>query len=258
MRRVRGKVSQIQSLVRGVIARGEAHCALEETEALQELSTWLRNRGVSEAEIDEQVEALGVHPAKDSQAALPLDPIRGTSTLQKHSSNKELTSFEVEPEANSHGDQLFGGSVGSPEDEELVPACDVLCGGLPSRTVPDSILPYLSEAALQEVFGLPLREQRRRLLQLLPAGFYTCYDRVKRTKRLHQLRGCYRIPLADDTGTEYLGEAVPAEKFYTCICRRCFSTGAPRGQDIDSESSDSSSTSSDNEESCVERLVLKV
>ena len=51
MRRVRGKVSQLQSLVRGVIARGEAHCALEETEALQDPSKSLRNRGVSEAEI---------------------------------------------------------------------------------------------------------------------------------------------------------------------------------------------------------------
>ena len=67
-----------------------------------------------------------------------------------------------------------------------------------------------------------------------------------------------RIPLADYTETEYMGVAGPAEMFYTCICRRCFSTGAPRAQDIDSESSDSSSTSSDNEESCGERLVLKV
>ena len=93
VRRVRGKVSQIQSLVRGIIARGEAHYALEEAEALQDLSTWLRNRGVSKAEIDEQIEALEVHPANDSQAALPLDPIRETSTLQKLASDGELTGF---------------------------------------------------------------------------------------------------------------------------------------------------------------------
>ena len=145
VRRVRGKVSQIQSLVRGVIARGEAHCALEEVEAIQDLSTWLRDRGVSEAEIDEQVEALGVHPASDSQAALPLDKLREASTLQEHSFDKELTDFEAEPKANSRGVQLLGGSVGAPEEEELVPAGEVLCGGLPSRMVPDSILPYPSD-----------------------------------------------------------------------------------------------------------------
>ena len=32
------------------------------------------------------------------------------------------------------------------------------------------------------------------------------------------ITGCFRIPLADYTGTEYLGEAVPAEEFYTCVC----------------------------------------
>ena len=181
VRRVRGKVSQIQSLVRLVIARGKAHCALEEAEALEDLSTLLRNRWVSEAEIDEQVEALGVYPANDSQAALLLNKVQVTSTLEKHSSDNELNGFEVEPEANSHGDQLLGESVGAPEDEELVLACDVLSGGFPSRTAQDSILPYLSEAALQEVLRQPLREQWRRLLQLLPAGFYTCYDRAKRT-----------------------------------------------------------------------------
>ena len=40
----------------GVFARGEAHGALVEPEALQVLSTRLRNRWVSETEIDEQVE----------------------------------------------------------------------------------------------------------------------------------------------------------------------------------------------------------
>ena len=172
--------------------------------------------------------------------------------------NKELADFEVEKGADSHGNQSLCEAVDAQEGEDLVPACDVLCGGIPTRTVPNSILPYLSETALCEVLKLPLREQRRRLLQSLPLGFYTCYDRVKRTKRLHRLRGCYRIPLFDYMGTEYLGEAVPAEELYTCICRRCFSSGAPRAQDIDSESSDSSSTSSDTEDSCGERLVLEV
>ena len=252
VRRVRGKVSQIQSLVRGVIARGEVHWALE-AEALQDLSTWC-NRGVSEAEIGEQVEALGVHPANDSPAALPLGRLQEASTSQEHSSVKELTDFEVETGADSHGNQSLGESVDAHEDEELAPACEVLCGGLPSRTVPDSILPYLSETALYEFLKLPLREQRRRLLQSLPAGFKTCYDRVKRTKRLHRLRGCYRIPLVDYMGTEYLGEAVPAEELYTCICRRCFSSGAPRAQVIEIGSSVSSTTSRGNEESCGERF----
>ena len=73
---------------------------------MQDLSVWLRNRGVSEAEIDEV-------------------------------------------EANSRGNQLL-------EDEELVLTLDVLCCGLPSRTVPVSIYPSLSVAVLQEVLGLHL------------------------------------------------------------------------------------------------------
>ena len=159
-------------------------------------------------------------------------------------------------------DQLLGesddaGSVGALGGEELVLACDVLCCGFASRTVPESILPFISEAALQEVLGLPLREQLRRFLQLLPVGLYTCYDRVKRM-RLQRLRCCCRLPLADYTETECLGEAVPAGKFFTCICRRCFSSGALRAQVIDSESSVSYSTSGGNEESCGERLVLGV
>ena len=56
----------------GVSLRGEVHYALEEAESLQDLSTWLNNRGNSEAEIDMQVKAFGVHPVNDSQAALPL------------------------------------------------------------------------------------------------------------------------------------------------------------------------------------------
>ena len=95
---------------------------LQEVEALQDLSSWLRNRGFSEVEISGQVEALGVHPADDSQA-------------------------------NS---QLLGGSDGAHEGEGLVPACDVLGGCLPTSTVPDFILPFLSEAALQEILVLPL------------------------------------------------------------------------------------------------------
>ena len=164
-----------QSLVLSDIVRGEVQCALEEAEALQDLSFRLRNRGVSEAEIEEQVEALRLNPASGSQAALPLYKLQ----------------------ANSHGDQSLGGSVGAPEDEELVLACVVYCGGFPSRTVPGSIHPYLSEAAHHGFLGLLLRGQRRRLLQLLPARFYICYDRVERTKRSHRLRGCYsfRLPI---------------------------------------------------------------
>ena len=55
-------------------------------------------------------------------------------------------------------------------------------------------------------------------LQILPPVFYTFYDQVKRTKRLHRLGGGYRIPLADYTGTACMGGAGPAEMFYTCIC----------------------------------------
>ena len=148
-----------QSLVLSVILRGEAQCALEEAEALQGLSSWLSNRRVSEAETDVAGRGLGSTPRQLRSATFPL----------------------YKAHADSH---CLEDLVGAHEDEELVLACVVLRGGFPFRTVPGSIHPYLSEAAHHEVLGLPLRGQQRHLLQLLPARFYICYDRVVRTKRV--------------------------------------------------------------------------
>ena len=155
-RRLCGKISQIQSLLWGVIARGEVHYAREEAEAIPDLSTWLDNRGVFRGRD---------RCLRQGFRSTPRQCQSGGITARQGSGEFSWISCLENP--------TIRGSVGAPGGEDLVLACDVLCCGFPSRTVPESILPFMSEAALHEVPRLLLREQLRRFLQLLPAGFYT-------------------------------------------------------------------------------------
>ena len=124
--------------------------------------------------------------------------------------------IDEQVDGNSHGNQLL-------EEEGLVLSCVVWCGGFPSRTVQDSILSFLAEAALQGVLGLPLREQRRCLLQLLPAVFYSCLT-DQSSKRLHRLLGCFRfrfpIALRQITWERLCWQGSSTPAFADAVCRQ--------------------------------------
>ena len=110
------------------------------------------------------------------------------------------------------GISYLGNLSGHQKSDELYLACDVLGVGLPTRTAPGSTRLFASEAALQEIFGLPLRKQWWRLLQLLPADLYIGYDWVRgpaiaSIARLLLNFAGWRMEI------DYLGEAMPAGKF---------------------------------------------
>ena len=79
----------------------------------------------------------------------------------------------------------------------------------------------MDEDVNAKIMQLPVKEQRRSFLKMLPQGHYVAIGR---------LGGCYRVPHVDYSVFSFVGTKLPSDSTCDLYCRRCWSASAPTDQ----------------------------
>ena len=96
----------------------------------------------------------------------------------------------------------------------------------------------MDEDVNAKIMQLPVKEQRRSFLKILPQGHYVAIGRFG---------GCYRVPHVDYSVFSFVGTKLPSDSTCDLYCRRCWSASALTAVPMTSDSGGTNEVSLESE-----------